>query len=230
MEVQTSLDQDTLIEIQLNLLNKIDTTNTIHLEDIHTVAGIDSAYWSADGIDFGVGCVVVIDYETHEVLEQQYSYSVVTTPYIPSLLAFRELPLVMEALSKVETQIDLYMFDGNGYLHPRHLGLATHAGILLNKPSIGVAKTLYKVGEFTYSLADSVGSVSDIVVSNEVYGRAIRTVEGVKPIYVSIGNKIDLDTATVVVNSLIGKGSHIPIPIRLADIETHKLRKEIQSR
>jgi deoxyribonuclease V len=104
------------------------------------------------------------------------------------------------------------------------MGLATHAGIIIDKPSIGVAKSYYKINGVDYKMPEK--SYTDIIIGNEVYGRALRTKDDVKPIFISIGNKIDLDTATIMTIKMIDQNSRIPIPTRLADLMTHKMRKK----
>ena len=123
------------------------------------------------------------------------------------------------------------MFDGNGYLHPRHMGIATHASFYLNTPTIGVAKTYYRVEKnLDYIEPDfSSGSYTDIVYNNEVYGRVLRTHDNVRPVFVSIGNNISLDTAVMLTMDMVDSESRIPIPTRLADLETHKERKKIMN-
>ena len=118
------------------------------------------------------------------------------------------------------------MFDGNGYLHARHMGLATHAGILIDKPTIGVAKSYYKIGNVDYCMPnDEKYAYEDIVIDSKIYGRVLRTKKNVKPIFVSTGNKIDIDTAMSIVIKMVIEESRIPLPIRAADIMTHEIRK-----
>ena len=157
-----------------------------------------------------------------------YSEGEITVPYIPRFLAFRELPLVMVAVKKLRNQPDIYMFDGNGYLHDRHMGIATHAAFYLNKPSIGVAKSYLKVGNVDFVVPKNTkGAYMDIIIHREVYGRVLRSRKDVKPIFVSCGNWITLNTATEIVMGLVEKGSRLPIPIRFEDIYSHKMRKEL---
>lgn len=107
------------------------------------------------------------------------------------------------------------------------MGLATYAGIMLDKPSIGIAKSFYKFAEADYSdLEDESFAYSDIIIENEVYGRVLRTHKGVKPVFLSIGNMVDLETATYITEKLVDKESHIPVPTRYADIMTHEVRKK----
>ena len=106
------------------------------------------------------------------------------------------------------------------------MGLATYAGIMLNVPSIGIAKSFYKFVNFDYSdLSTEKFAYKDIVIDNEVYGRVLRTQKNVKPIFLSVGNMIDIETTTNIVKHMIESESHIPIPTRYADIMTHEIRK-----
>ncbi len=102
------------------------------------------------------------------------------------------------------------------------MGLAVHVGILLGKITVGIAKTYYKIHNVDFEMPENIaGAYSDIVINGEVYGRALRTHAGVKPVFVSTGNKISLDMAIHMANELTEKESHIPIPTRLADLMTH---------
>lgn len=214
------------IKLQLDLNKHINLNSNGEIEDIKLVAGIDLVYWEDLGKEHAVCSIIVVDYNTHEVIEKVHSVGEIGFPYMPGCLAFRELPLVMEATSKLNSMPDVFIFDGNGYLHPRHMGIATHAGIYLKKPTIGVAKSYYKVDHVDFVMPDNMeGAYTDIVIHDEVYGRALRTHKNVKPVFVSVGNNIDLDIATEIVSNLVTSTSHYPIPTRLADIETRKLRK-----
>lgn len=198
-------------------------------EGVNTVAGVDLAYWKQEETEYAVCCIVVLDYHSHEVIEQKEYMDVVKVPYVPGCLAFRELPLFLGANQLLEHQPDIYFFDGNGYLHPRHMGLATHAGILLEKPAIGIAKSYYKIGNVDYVMPeDEQFAYTDIVIEGEVYGRVLRTQKGVKPLFLSVGNRIDLESAMQIAVQMVTKDSHIPLPTRLADIMTHEARKRYQ--
>ncbi|MEN1936511.1 endonuclease V [Paenibacillus sp. 102] len=215
------------INIQNELLSKVNLVNSFDISEIKTIAGVDLAYWDANKTTYGTCCIVIIDYSTKEVIEKVYSYGEITIPYIPGFLAFRELPLVIDAVKKLEICPDLYMFDGNGYLHYRHMGIATHASFLLNKPTIGVAKSYLKIQGIDFTMPENqIGSYTDIVIDGEIYGRTLRTSKNVKPIFVSCGNWIDLDTSIDIVMNCINQESRLPIPVRLVDIETHKVRKQ----
>lgn len=217
------------INIQNKLKEKISLKNNFNKNDIKLIAGVDLAYWEHDDKQYGTCCIVVIDYNTKEVVEKVSCVGEIKVPYVAGFLAFRELPLVIEAVKKLEKDPDLFIFDGNGYLHFNHMGIATHAGFFLDKPTIGVAKSYLKINGDSFDMPDNEeGSYTDIIIEGEVYGRAIRTRKDVKPIFVSCGNNIDLETSTEIVLNLINKESRIPIPTRLADLETHVSRRKFK--
>jgi len=216
------------IQIQNEMRSRIDKYNRVDLSTVKSIAGVDLAYWKKGDEEYAVCCIVVVDFRTREVMEEKEYSGIVKVPYIPGCLAFREVPLFMEANGRIGSDPDIYMFDGNGYLHPRHMGLATHAGILLGKPTVGVAKNFYKMQETTYTMPeDEPFAYTDIEINGEVYGRTLRTHKGVRPVFISTGNSIDLDTAMMVVNQMVNEESHIPLPTRLADIMTRERRKSI---
>lgn len=225
----SALSEKECADIQNELAALIVQRNRFEIGQIKTVAGVDIAYWNErDGGEYAVCCVVVVDAESGAVIEKRHAWGMSEFPYIPGCLAFRELPLVLKAVSKLETKPDLFMFDGNGILHTRGLGLAAHASFYLNSPTVGVAKHYFKVdGAEFHEPGTEVGCCSDIVKGGAVIGRVIRTKSDVKPIYVSVGNFIDIDTAAGLALKLVGSESHIPMPTRLADLETHVKRREI---
>ncbi len=229
MEEQ-KLMQEEFLAIQNEFSRKISCKDSFDKTKIHTVAGVDLAYWkAADGGEEAVCCIVVLDVHTHKVLEKKQYSGRIECPYMPGFLAFRELPLVLKAAEQLEHRPDLYVFDGNGYLHPRHMGIASHASFYLNAPTIGVAKTYFRVEKNAdyEEPGPAAGNYTDILISGEVYGRAVRTHSGVKPVFLSVGNGISLDTATEFILGMVEKESHIPLPTRLADLETHIARREI---
>ena len=224
-QIWSNLSLDVAVSIQSKLTCKIKSFGC-NVETIKTIAGVDLAYWKKGTKEYAVCCIVVLEKESKCITESKFSFGEVNVPYIPGCLAFRELPLILETTQKLNSAPDLYMFDGNGYLHPRHMGIATHASFFLNKPTIGVAKNYYKIKDVEYSMpSNEKFAYTDIVVDGEIYGRVLRTMEDVRPIFLSIGNYIDLDSATKLVCELTNDESHIPIPTRLADIETHKMRE-----
>jgi len=219
--------EEIFIKKQIEFMREIDLHNAVSISAIKRIAGVDLAYWKNGEDEYANCCIVVLEFPSLEVIEEKYTVKKVDVPYIPGCLAFRELPLFEEVYSLLETDVDVIFFDGNGYLHPRHMGLATHAGILIKKPTIGIAKSYYKINDVDFIMPESnAGAYTDIIIDGEVYGRVLRTAENVKPIFLSVGNKIDLDTAMKLTNMVITKDSHIPVPTRQADLMTHRVRKE----
>jgi deoxyribonuclease V len=219
--------QEDFLRQQNELRDRIEPIDKFDMESVKLIAGVDLAYWNKGDEEYAVCCIVVIDFETHEVIEKKQYSGKIEVPYMPGFLAFRELPLILKTVGLLETSPDIYIFDGNGYLHPRHMGIATHASFYLNKPTIGIAKTYFRVDKKTdYTEPENeAGSYTDIVIDGEVYGRALRTHKDVKPIFISIGNYVSLVTACALAMKLTDKESHIPIPTRLADLETHIARE-----
>ena len=215
---------------QHRLRTQLNFTDCISPAEIRTAAGIDLAYWNTeDGTQHAVCCIAVIDAETHAVTERVQKSGIISVPYCPGFLAFRELPLITETLALLHTKPDLYVFDGNGILHPRCMGIAAHAGAVLDVPAMGIAKTYYRVQDTDYTEPEQeAGSYTDIVIDGDVRGRVLRTQTGVKPVFVSVGNRITLDTAAAFALSMTEKESHIPLPTRIADLDTHIARRTEQ--
>ncbi len=225
--METSEMQEKFIKRQNELIGKINLKDAFNIDTVKLIAGVDLAYWvNNDRQEYAVCCIVIVDKATHKLIETKSYSEKIEVPYMPGFLAFRELPLVIKTAELLENKPDLYMFDGNGYLHPRHMGIATHASFYLDAPTIGVAKTYFRVEKgLDYTEPNiSAGSYTDIELNGEVYGRVLRTHNGVKPVFVSVGNNISLDTAVKITLDMIDEESRIPIPTRLADLETHKMR------
>jgi deoxyribonuclease V len=134
-------------------------------------------------------------------------------PYVPGLLSFREAPAILAALSGLKTPPDLLMCDGQGIAHPRRLGIASHLGVLADLPSIGVAKSIL-VGRHA-PLDDHPGAWQPLINRGEVIGAALRTRQGVKPVYVSVGHRLSLETAIELVLRCTSK-YRLPEPTRQA--------------
>ncbi|GGK87674.1 endonuclease V [Planomonospora parontospora subsp. parontospora] len=153
------------------------------------VAGVDVAY-AGDRL---AAAVVVLDAVTHRVVEQVAVTGRTAFEYVPGLLAFRELPSLTEALERLTIVPDLVVCDGYGLAHPRRFGLACHLGVLTGLPTVGVGKTAF-VGSHREPGRER-GAWSDLVLDGDVVGRVLRTQDGVKPVFVSTGHRIDLETA-----------------------------------
>jgi len=176
------------------------------------VAGADLAF-SPDG-KVCIAGVVVWDVLHHEIVEQRVARQAVEFPYVPGLLSFREAPALLAALKQLHCEPNVFMFDGQGYAHPRRCGLACHMGVLLNRPSLGCAKTIL-VGNCEMPQR-SRGSTSPLMHNGECVGIAVRTRDDVKPIYVSIGHRLSLAAAVNISLACCG-GYRLPEPTRLAD-------------
>lgn len=171
--------EEKFVKIQYELQQQIDFRNMVNISTIKNVAGVDLAYWNINDEEYAVCCIVVLNYKTKEVVEKKYVVGKITVPYIPGCLAFREMPIFLKAYEVVDTDVDILVFDGNGYLHPRHMGLATHAGIIINKPTVGVAKSYLKIGNTEFCMPDiKQFAYTDIKIDNEIYGRVLRTHSG----------------------------------------------------
>jgi deoxyribonuclease V len=163
--------------------------------DARRIAGADISM--NRGSSRGYGGVVVLDAETLETVEEASAAEELTFPYVPGLLSFRELPVLAAAWARVEKRPDVLIFDGQGIAHPRRFGLACHGGLLFDVPSIGCAKSVL-VGKHG-PLGEERGSTAEMVHRGEVVGMAVRTRTGVKPVYVSPGHRMDLETAVELV-------------------------------
>jgi deoxyribonuclease V len=155
------------------------------------VTGVDVAY--DDERDVVVAAAVVLDAATLDVVEEATAAGRVAFPYVPGLLAFRELPAVLAALESLHTDPGLVLCDGYGRAHPRRFGLASHLGVLTGLPTAGVAKN-----PFMFTCADPAaarGATAPLVDGSEVVGRALRTQDGIKPVFVSVGHRVNLDVA-----------------------------------
>lgn len=156
------------------------------------IAGVDVAY--DDERDLVAAAAVVLDAATLRVVEEATSVGRVSFPYVPGLLAFRELPTVLAALESLSVTPGLVVCDGYGLAHPRRFGLACHLGVVTGLPAIGVAKNPFT---FTYEEPGARrGDVSALrAPGGELVGRALRTQDGIKPVYVSVGHRVSLDNA-----------------------------------
>ena len=179
---------------------------------VDMVAGADMSIETKSNEGFA-GVIVYTFPELNEV-ERRHAHCRLAFPYIPGLLAFREAPVLLEAFAKLENEPDVIVFDGQGIAHPRGLGIATHMGIILDKPTIGCAKSRL-VGSFEEP-GSEVGNYSPLVFGGSTVGAVLRTKKKVNPIFVSPGHKIDLETCVKILLQC-NDGYRIPKPTRQAD-------------
>lgn len=185
------------------------------------VAGLDVAYET--GSDRLAAAVVVLDVATLDVLESVSVLGRAAFEYVPGLFAFRELPALAEALEKLTVEPDLLLCDGHGIAHPRRFGLACHVGVLTGLPAVGVAKRPL-VGSYDAPGRER-GSWSPLTVGGEVVGRVLRTQTDVRPVFVSVGHRMDLDAAGDLVLRLC-PSYRLPETTRRAD---HLSRRALRS-
>ena len=190
--------------------------------EIQLVAGVDVSLGRQGSI--GRAAVVVIRYPSLEIVAESIHEGPVRMPYIPGLLSFRELPLILLALEKMSIEPDLFVVDGQGVAHPRRLGIASHLGLLTGKPVIGCAKSRL-CGEHE-EVGRCVGESCDLIDDGETIGRVIRTKLGCNPLYISTGHLINLETSVEWVLKL-RNGYKLPEPVRLAHLAAG--RKTIES-
>ena len=179
------------------------------VDKISHVAGVDASY----GDERIFAAAIVLDYSTLEPIEKATAQLPLSFPYIPGLLSFREAPAVLEALGKLSTLPDVLFVDGHGVAHPRRFGMACHLGIMLNIPTIGCGKSIL-IGEHA-SLGETTGSTAELMADGECVGLVVRSRQHVKPVYVSVGHRVDLDSARRIVLSCT-RGYRLPEPSRLA--------------
>ncbi|MCI0528419.1 MAG: deoxyribonuclease V [Nitrospira sp.] len=206
------------IGIQGSLASQVIQTG--HLEEVKFIAGADIST-EKDSTQAYAG-VVVMTYPGLEVVEERGVVFELSFPYVPGLLAFREAPPLLKVFEEIRHEPDLILFDGQGIAHPRGLGIASHIGLLLDKPSIGCAKSLL-FGHFEGPAVEQ-GAFSYLYDKHKnVIGAVVRTRTEIQPVFVSIGHRIDLPTAIKFILSTCC-GYRLPEPIRHAHNFVNRLR------
>ena len=186
---------------------------------IHLVGGVDVAYVEGTSI----AAVAVLDFDSMRLKESQTAMCPTRFPYIPTLLAFREIPPALTCIRKLRLEPDVFLVDGHGFAHPYRCGLASHLGVVISKPTIGVAKGIL-VGQVESTNVE--GDVSFIRDKGEVIGAQILSKRELKPIYVSVGHMVSLRTAIEIVKRCT-LHNRVPEPIlqahRIATAEKRKV-------
>lgn len=195
--------------IQDQLRSRVSQKNGRELRRIRYVAGIDCSLRD----NLATAAIPILDWKTLEIVESVVVQQPIPFPYVPGLLSFRECPAILAAYAKLTIQPDLVMVDGAGIAHPRRLGIAAHLGLLLDKPTIGCAKSrLIGMHDEPHQQA---GCYTDLWDKEELVGAVLRTRDNVNPLYISIGHKIDLSTALDLVLEAC-RGYRLPEPTRRA--------------
>ena len=200
------------IALQRELAGRIITNGDLADGDVRFIAGSDAAFDKPNGR--AVGAIVVLAYPSLEMVEEVVVEERVTFPYVPGLLSFRETPVLLSAFERLQVTPDLLMVDGHGRAHPRRFGFASHLGLLLDIPTIGVAKSRL-IGE-QGTVAGPPGSRADLTDGGEVIGSMLRTRQGVRSVYLSVGHKISLAAAERWAMAC-SAGYRVPEPTRRAD-------------
>ena len=219
LEHSWNLTPSEAIALQQQLRKKIRKSGALRPNQLKTIAGADCAFDHTGR--YGFAGVVVYRYPELEVLRRVGRRSRVTFPYVPGLLSFREAPLLLAAIEKLDKLPDLFIFDGQGIAHPRRIGIASHMGLLLDRPSIGCAKSRL-IGQHR-TPGQKPGSSAPLTIDGEQVGNVLRTKRGCKPVYISVGHRINLAQATEIILTCVGK-YRIPIPTRDADLYVAQLK------
>jgi len=206
------MDLEKLNKEQISLAGKVSLKDSF--EELSSIAGCDQLVIGNEIYS----CVVVCEYKTMAVIEKSYASRKVEFPYVPGFLAYREAPVIIDAFSKLKKKPDLMLVDGNGILHPRKFGIASHLGVVLNIVTIGVAKKLL------------IGRVEEdkIFVSGELRGMKLETKTAANPIYISPGNKISVQKAFEIAKSCLRPPHKLPEPIHLAHKFVNRIKKKSQ--
>ena len=222
--VRGSFDYSRARLAQELLRSRLRLGGVVDLGEIRAFIGVDAAYWSAGGVQYGVGVAVAVDRRL-ELVGCRYAVRPVCVPYVPGFLAFREMEVLAPALLGARRRGLLdgaaLLVDGHGIAHPRGLGIASHLGVAFGLPSVGVAKGL---------LVGQVGPCElgeCVFVGGEAVGVVLRV--GGRELYVSPGNLLTLPQSLELVKGLMRPGAALPVPILLADRVSKSLRNSFRS-
>ncbi|NPA14389.1 MAG: endonuclease V [Aquificae bacterium] len=215
-----------LKKLQTECGKKIKETDRIDVEKVRYIGGMDLTFKSLkENPTEALVSLAVVDLKTLKPVEFVVHRTVVDFPYIPTFLAFRELPALLKVYSKSKIQPEVFFIDGQGKIHPRKCGIATHFGVKTDTVAVGVAKShLYGVYKEPCQQRGCYSLVKD-PKTGEILGAVLRTRNNVKPIFVSVGNNITLPSALKLV--LKSSKYRIPEPTRLAHYILQKKRKEL---
>lgn len=202
------------VAIQKEMRSRVQKTNSFAPGEIKTVAGVDCSLK-----DEGQAAIVVLTFPGLEVVERVVATRKLDFPYIPGLLSFREMPLILNAVDRLKAMPDLFMVDGQGYAHPRRFGIACHLGVYLDRPSLGCAKSILAGRYDKEALGPEPGDQLPVIDyrsrEKEIIGVALRSKRRTNPLIISIGHKIDLPTSVEYVQRCL-RGYRLPETTRAA--------------
>ena len=207
-----NLDPKAAIALQRELAPQLIDDAALALDRFSLIAGVDVSV----SRKLARAAVVVMSYPQLEAVEISRAVRETSFPYIPGLLAFREGPVVLDAMRQLRCEPDAFIFDGMGQIHPRKMGIAAHLGLWLRRPTVGCGKTHF-IGEYVEPSTEK-GSSSPLMYRDEIVGALLRTRAKVKPVYISVGHLADLDSALKLALSATTR-FRLPEPIRAAHNE-----------
>ena len=226
--INKNIDIKELEKQQLELASKLKLKDKIPLNRIKLIAGIDVTFtniWTNPTT--AVACITVMEIGTFEIKEVVYAKKVIDFPYIPTFLAYRELPVILEAYRKLKIKPDVFLIDGQGIIHPRKMGIASHFGVITDEVSIGVAKSKL-VGSYKEP-ENKRFAAKPVYIDGEIRGYVVRTRKNSKPIFISPGNNISIDSAVKIAVRSIKNEYKLPEPIRTAHNLLQTYRKKLIS-
>lgn len=205
-------------EIQLRIAKGI-VIKDFFLKSVRNVCGIDTHFFKKEDKEFGISCAVLTSYPEINVKEVKFFISETSIPYIPTLLAFRELKFLWRVYKKLKHEPDIVIVDGQGIAHPFGVGIASHFGVLIQRPTIGCAKN-HLFGEYN-KVPSKPDTAEPLFNRNMKIGWVYRTIFSKRPIFISPGHLISVDTCLKFIKTLC-KNSRVPEPVRVA----HMMLKE----
>jgi len=201
----------TAIRLQHELAPRVRTHDPLPVEKVRLVAGVDVSVKD----DVSRAAVVVLSFPALDVIETVTADRPTTFPYVPGLLTFREGAVILDAMRQLQATPDVIMFDGQGIIHPRRIGIASHIGLFIDTPTVGCAKS-YLLGDFD-PVPEEKGSYSPLTDHGETIGVVLRTRTRVKPVYISAGHRITLEDARML-SLACATRYRLPAPTRAAHI------------
>ena len=205
------------VECQKSLIPKITLSPGFH--HIRTIAGADASYQKG----FIIGGIILLSYPDLTLLDRKYRLKKVEFPYVSGLLTFREGPVFLDLFRTINWEPDIILFDGQGIAHPRCMGIATHMGIWLDRPTIGCAKSRL-IGSYA-SPGLRKGDYSLLFHKGRVIGAVLRTREQVKPLFISPGNHMNLEKSIEITLSCLSR-YRIPEPVRQAHLLVNQIKRD----
>ncbi len=205
-------------KLQTELAHQVDTSTPLAKWDVIAAADVSMGKYDRDL----AAAVVVVRADSFEVIERAGVVRPITYPYVPGLLSFREIPALLEVFARIKTPFDVVLCDGQGVAHPRRMGIASHLGLWLDRPTVGCAKTRL-FGEFVEP-GPRRGDRSELSDRGERIGEVVRTKDRVAPLFVSPGHRCDFESATELVLATSRK-YRLPGPARMAHEFVNEVRR-----